>query len=192
VGGEVEARTSREELKAMLDHADNLMHRAYILCQTQSGLSVSDLLRLTVNNINEVEPGYIHLHLTRGKEKQLGFFDTFFGKMATSTLKEYLKMRKLNPASRRILCTPQNVRHFLARLSDRAGVSFRVGSHTLRKYFYTNLSLARVNSPAFNDTLIEYWMGHSLGKVKGAYFIPPMEEQLRLYKLAETRLEPNC
>jgi len=182
---------TREELKDMLDHTDNLMHRAYVLCQVQSGLSVSDLLRLTVNDINETEPGYIHLYLTRGKEKHLGFFDTFFGKTATATLKEYLKTRKLNPTSKLIPCTPQNVRHFLAKLSDKAGLDWKVGTHTLRKYFYTNLSLARVNSPAFNDTLIEFWMGHSLGKVKGAYFIPPVEEQLRLYKLAETRLEPD-
>jgi len=182
---------SREELKAMLDHTNNLMHRAYILCQTQSGLSISDLLRLTVSDINEVEPGYMHMHLTREKEKQLGFFDTFFGKSATATLKECLKAREnLKPSSRLFNCTPQNVRHFLARLSDHAGITYRVGSHDLRKYFNTQLKMARVNSPAFNDTLIEYFMGHSLGKVKGAYFIPPVEEQLRLYRQAEARLDP--
>ena len=183
---------SREELEAMLDHANNIMHKAYILCQTQSGLSVSDLLGLTVSSLNEVETGYMHLHLTRGKEKQLGFFDTFFGRTATSALKEYFKGRKnLKPSSLVFPCTPQNVRHFLAKISDHAGVTFRVGSHDLRKYFNTQLKMTRVNSPAFNDTLIEYWMGHQQGKVKGAYFVPPSEEQLRLYKLAEERLEPN-
>ena len=42
-----------------------------------------------------------------------------------------------------------------------------------------------------DETLVEYWQGHSLGKVRGAYFIPPVQEQLRLYKLAEQRLEPT-
>ena len=75
-------------------------------------------------------------------------------------------------------------------MSDKAGLDWKVSSHDLRKFFATNLKLARVNDPAFNETLIEYWQGHSLGKVKGAYFVPPVEEQLRLYKLAEQRLEP--
>jgi len=180
---------TREELKAMLDHTDNLMHKAYILCQTQSGLSVSDLLKLTVNDLKDEIEGYIHLRLVREKEKQLGFFDTFFGKTATAALKEYFKTRKnLKPSSPVFPCTQQNISYFLAKISDRAGVTFRVSSHDLRKYFNTQLKMARVDSPAFNDTLIEYWMGHSLGKVKGAYFIPSVEEQLRLYKLASQYL----
>ena len=60
-------------------------------------------------------------------------------------------------------CTARNVNKFLKALSFRAGLSW---------------------------TLIEYWMGHKMGKVKRAYFVPPVEEQRRLYMMAEERLEP--
>ena len=44
-------------------------------------------------------------------------------------------------------------------------------NHGQRKYFNTWMKLARLN-----ETLVEYWMGHSLGKVRGAHFIPPVKE----------------
>jgi len=185
---------TREELGCLLNQAGKLLHKAYILCQSQSGLSVSDILKLTYGDVqSQIEKGsdHIHLRLLRGKEKQLGFFDTFFGKMATATLREYLSTRKdLKEADRLFPCTSRNVNNFLKQLSSKARLEWTVSSHDLRKYFATNLKLARVNDPAFNETLFEYWQGHSLGKVKGAYFLPPVEEQLRLYKLAEPRLEP--
>lgn len=185
---------TREELGLLLKYAEKPLHRAYILCQAQSGLGVSDLLRLTWDDVKrQVENGsdHIHLRLLRGKEKQLGFFDTFFGRMATKALTEYLLTRReLEPSSRLFPCTARNVNNFLARLSGEAVLDWKVSSHDLRKYYATNLKLARVNDPAFNETLIEYWQGHSLGKVRGAYFVPPVEEQLRLYKIAQQRLEP--
>ena len=185
---------TREELGCMLNQTTKPLHKAYVLCQSQSGLSISDLLKLTYRNVrSQIEKGsdHIHLRLLRGKEKQLGFFGTFFGKIAAEALREYLSTRKnLKEADSLFPCTARNVNSFLRRLSSKAGPEWTVSSHDLRKYFATNLKLARVNDPAFNETLIEYWQGHSLGKVKGAYFLPPIEEQLRLYKLAEPRLEP--
>jgi len=185
---------TREELGRLLEATRQPMHKAYTLCQAQSGLSVSDLLRVNYGVVaDQIEKGsdYIHLRLLRGKEKQLGWFDTFLGKMSVEALKKHLMTREgLKGSSRLFPCTARNVNSFLYRMSVRAGLGWSVSSHDLRKFFATNLKLARVNDPAFNETLIEYWQGHSLGKVKGAYFVPPVEEQLRLYKLAEPRLEP--
>ena len=185
---------TREELGMLLDACRRPMHRAYILCQTQSGLSVSDLLKLVYSDIKsqiEKNKEYIHLRLLRGKRKELGYHDTFFGKMATQALREYLATRRnLKPEDPLFPCTARNVNKFLRTLSFKAGLDWIVTSHDLRKFFSTQLKMTRVNDPAFNETLIEYWMGHALGKVRGAYFIPSVEEQLRLYKLAEERLEP--
>jgi len=184
---------TREDLRALLGACRKPMHRAYILCQVQSGLGVSDLLKITYDLVeDQLKKGasHIHLRLLRGKRKELGWFDTFFGRMATQALREYLATRRdLISSSRLFPCTARNVNKFLKALSFRAGLGWTVSSHDLRKYFSTRLKTARVNDPAFNETLIEYWMGHSIGKVKKAYFIPPVEEQLRLYKLAEERLE---
>ena len=171
------------------------MHKAYVLCQAQSGLSVSDLLRVSYGDVaKQLQNGadHIHLRLLRGKEKQLGFFDTFFGRASVEALRQYLHTREEKESSRLFRCTARNVNSFLERMSEWAEISWRVSSHDLRKFFATSLKLARVNDPAFNESLVEYWLGHSLGKVRGAYFIPPVEEQLRLYKMAESRLEPEC
>jgi integrase len=185
----------REDLNRLLEVATQHMHKAYTLCQAQSGLSVSDLLRVTYGDLaNQLLNGadHIHLRLLRGKEKQLGFFDTFFGRMSVEALRQYLHAREeLEESSRIFPYTARNVNSFLGRMSERAGLGWRVSSHDLRKFFATSLKLARVNDPAFNESLIEYWQGHSLGKVRGAYFVPPAEEQLRLYNLAEPRLEPS-
>lgn len=184
---------TREGLRTMLDCTEKLAYTAYILCQVQSGLGVSDLLGLSFQDVKrQLEAGldHIHLRLLRGKRKELGFFDTFFGRLSTRALRRYLSGREgLKQHDRLIPYTARGVNKFLKRLSYGAGLEWKVSSHDLRKFFATNLKLARVNDPAFNEALIEYWQGHSLGKVKGAYFVPPVEEQLRLYKLAEKRLE---
>ncbi len=75
------------------------MHQAYILCQAKSGLSNSDLLAIQYGTSlveassvkKQVEAGadHIHLRLLRGKRKELGFFDTFFGTMSTEALRRY-------------------------------------------------------------------------------------------------------
>jgi len=59
-----------------------------------------------------------------------------------------------------------------------------------RKFFSNSLKTAHLGDPAFNDSLIEYWMGHSLSRTQGAYTAPSIEDQLRLYILAEPRLNP--
>jgi len=185
----------REDLGRLLEVATQPMHKAYTLCQAQSGLSVSDLLRISYGDVaKQLQNGadHLHLRLLRGKEKHLGFFDTFFGRASVEALRQYLHIREgLKESSRLFPCTARNVNSFLERMSGRAVFGWKVSSHDLRKFFATSLKLARVNDPAFNESLIEYWQGHSLGKVKGAYFVPPFEEQLRLYKLAEPRLEPS-
>jgi site-specific recombinase XerD len=177
---------TREDLGRLYEAARRPMHKAYILCQAQSGLGVSDLLRVPLEEVaKQVESGqdYVHLRMLRGKEKQLGFFDTFFGTMAVEAIKEYVMQKELEDVL--FPCTSRNVRDFLQRLSNKADFECAVHSHRLRKFFLTNLKMA-----GLNETLVEYWMGHKLGKVRSAYFKPPMDEQLRLYKQAEKRLEP--
>lgn len=179
------------------------MHKAYILCQVQSGLSVSDLCKLTLSSSeasifgnlgHQLDEGadHVHLRIQRTKQKKVGHFDSFFGRLATEALREWLQEQgSLRLSSQLFPCTCRNINKFLERASCRAGLPWKITSHNLRMYFSTRLKMTRVNDPAFNDTLIEYWMGHSLGRVQRAYMVPPVLEQMRLYKLAETRLEPT-
>jgi len=173
----------------MLKAARFPMHRAYVLCQAQSGLSVSDILRVSFGDVaKQVEEGadIIHLRMQRAKRPELGWFDTFFGRMATETLKEYLSTRSPKPTDRIFQCTSRNVNYFLSRISVDAGLDWKVSSHGLRRFFNTNLKLAGVN-----ESLVEHWMGHSLGRVRSAYLVPPVEEQVKLYRKAQDMLEPE-
>jgi len=174
----------------MLKAAQLPMHKAYVLCQAQSGLSVSDILRVSFGDVAkqlEEDVDIIHLKMQRAKRPELGWFDTFFGNMATKLLKEYLSTRhNLKPTDRIFPCTSRNVNYFLTRMSTDAGLDWKVSSHSLRRFFNTNLKLAGVN-----ESLVEYWMGHSLGRVRNAYLVPPVEEQVKLYRKAQDMLEPE-
>ena len=81
--------------------------------------------------------------MLRGKEKQIGQFDTFFGRMAMQALKEYLvAQRDLTPQSWLFPITDRAVRKFLKTFSLRAGLEWTVSSHDLRRYFNTQMKLA--------------------------------------------------
>ena len=112
---------TRDDLRRLIEACRNLRHKAYILCQAQSGLGVSDLLNVKYGDVaSQLKKGadHIHLRLLRGKEKQIGQFDTFFGRMATQALKEYLATRKnLKPSDRLFPITDRAVRKFLRTLS---------------------------------------------------------------------------
>jgi integrase len=68
----------REELTALVKEAESKpAYKAYILCQVQSGLSISELLRLNVADVKDQLDGeYIHLMLLRGKTEGTGGYST--------------------------------------------------------------------------------------------------------------------
>lgn len=203
---EITAEHYGQLIQAVSGSTERPMQKAYILCQAQSGLSVSDLLRITLRSSEasifgdigtqlETDADHIHLRIFRAKEKQVGHFDSFFGKLATEALRIWIKDAKRRPKFRRAKqrlfpYIPRTINEFLYRASARAKLPWRISSHKLRMYFSTSLKMTRLNDPAFNNDLIEYWMGHSLGRTRGAYMAPPIMRQLELYKAAENRLEP--
>jgi len=186
---------TQEELGRMVKAVEDDTYRAMILAAAQSGISVGDLTQLTFNSTspaygtiakqltNHHGLGIIHVRLTRRKTNIT--YDTFFGKATFEALKT------LNRTKGTIFpITPRHFERIVKKAAEDAGVEGSVTPHSLRKYFATRLKLTRINDPAWNDTLIEYWMGHAIPKVKAAYFIPPVEEQAKLYLQAEPRLAP--
>jgi len=161
------------DLKAVCEVAEPMI-KAYVLCAKDSGMSISDMLRL---NLDWESPLYgslkqqliegrtpLHLHVVR--EKTAISFNTFFGPDAIQSLKEW------EPPSKRLFsCTDKTIRNRLRHASQKAKLSYVLQSHSLRKYFSTYLKLAGVN-----EALVEHWQGHSLGAVRGAYFFPQTEE----------------
>jgi len=177
---------TREHLRQLLDVSKKAKQRAIVMCQAQSGLGVSDLFGLTYGQVRpQLDEGrdHIHLRLLRGKEKQIGYFDTFFGAQAVGYLRKYIESRKTwRDEDKLFPVSPRGYNKVLEMLSRRAKLPFTVSTHLLRKFFSTYMKLGA------NETYVEYWMGHSLSRVRGAYFNPTQEVQLEKYKQAEPNI----
>jgi len=182
-----------EELRAMVDVCEDeqdTLTKAWLLCQAESGMSNVDVHKLELESrwCRSPEFGYVgeqlkngtvplHIHIVREKTMAsgLGWYDTFFGKHAIDALKEYVdfsKPRLFNVSSRTIQLK-------LRAISIKAGIATKeapVRPYDLRKYFNTRLKLG-----GMNESLVEYLMGHSLGRVRAAYFVPPVLELRKVY-----------
>lgn len=186
---------SAEELGRMVLACEDTVYSTAMLAQAQSGLGEAELLSVsweqespdlgTVRKQLDSGADYVHLRFDRGKTGVT--FDTFFG---PETLRW---MRKSDfPKGRSAVFDfhattwQQRVR----KVQAKAGIPGIVTPHCLRKFFSNQLRLSRVNDSGWDPLIIEYWMGHGLGHVKEAYFVPPVSEQVRLRILAEPRLIP--
>ncbi|WP_309492729.1 tyrosine-type recombinase/integrase [Candidatus Hecatella orcuttiae] len=177
---------SREELRAMCDLADP-RGRAYVLCQAQSGLSEADLLALTYGAVKtELEAGKRPVYLRLRRQKTQGWFETFLGRDACSALQAYFQEDGKPSAEERVFpISDRTARRLVTGLAAEAGVDGQITCHSLRKWFNTMAKLAGVN-----EAVVEYMMGHSLGRLRVAYFIPPRPELERAYLKAEPYLSP--
>ncbi len=192
---------TKDEIKKFMEFG-NLRLKAQVLFIRDSGLSKQDLANLRYGDIREgIEAGkdFIHLRLMREKEKT--WFDTFIGPEAVNALRNYLSIRKsgtekippedLNdesPLWRRqtkevSAQTDDEIECEFVRCARRSGLLGKVSPHLIRKYFNTTMKLAGVN-----DSLVEYWMGHTLPRVKSAYLVPSIDEQMKIYQRAYLKL----
>ena len=169
---------NRTELKTVCEAADPLT-RTWILCQKDCGISIADLLRLSLDTPSPVygtvkqqlREGRVPVHLHIVREKTATAYDTFLGEDAVEALNEW------QPSSSHIFpVIDKTVRNHLRRTSKTAKLGYRLLPHSIRKYFNTYMKLS-----GMNESLIEYLMGHSLGEVRGAYFVPPVEELAKVY-----------
>jgi len=182
-----------KELRAMVEICDDekdILAKAWILCQAESGMANIDLhkLELRSKSCHSAEFGYIgsqlkdgtvplHIHIIREKTMAsgLGWYDSFFGERAVEALNDHVDFSK----PRLFDFSDRTIQLKLREISMKAGIATEkvpIRPYDLRKYFNTCLKLA-----GMNETIVEYMMGHSLGRVKGAYFVPPVVELRKVY-----------
>lgn len=185
------------ELKKMCILADkegDLVIEAWILCQSNSGLSITDLLTLNWNQQSsefgtirhQIEKGITPIHIEIRRQKTGERTDSFFGPNAIEALKKYTLSNGGSMNGRIFKISVRSIQAKVKNLAIRAKVttdSFPITPHKLRDYFDTYMTLAGVN-----HELVKRMMGHSLGKVRGTYLTLGSNKQMEgipISKLAE-------
>ena len=171
--------------------------KLWIVSQKDSGISGGDLIGMNLESESstygtihdQLKSGQVPLHVTvmRGKVPTAGFYDAFFGEEVYDSLQQAEIKERIFDLSIRY------VQILLPKYARQAGVKGpQITPHSLRKYFNTYTKIGVRNYGA-TEALVEYWMGHSLGKTRGAYFTgaaaPPVEEQQKIYLSAYPMLQ---
>ncbi len=128
---------SKEEVKKMIEGADNLKSRLIISMLYSSGLRVSELVNLKVDDLDFNEKiGWVR----KGKGSKDRIFSV--SENLAGELKEYLGMKA---DSRKYLfsiekpLTTRNIQKIIKGTRARAGINKKVTPHTLRHSFATHL-----------------------------------------------------
>ncbi|MBS3084690.1 tyrosine-type recombinase/integrase [Candidatus Pacearchaeota archaeon] len=126
-----------EEIKKLIESANNIKHRLIIKLLYGCGLRVSEIVNLKVNDLNFVEE-LIKINLAKGKKDR-------FVKIPSSIkdeLESYLKLNKHNtlfPSNRGGKLTKDTIQKIVQNSAKRAGIKKRVYPHLLRHSFATHL-----------------------------------------------------
>lgn len=152
----------KEEIVKMLNAAKSQGYRTAILFLKDSGLRVSDAVRLKWKDAEDMGEGFWSFKILTRKRKVMA--TPFVGPETTEAL-EMLERKdeRIFPVSRKALSNA------ISRICSRANLK-EVSAHSLRKYFNVELQAARVPRE---------WRYQMMGKKTGAY------DENRIRKLFE-------
>jgi len=170
---------------------DKPVYKSIAASIVQSGLSISDLLALTYQDIKEeFEKGITPLCLSLTRKKTGIAFITFLGNWSVNLLKDYLADRKLEDETPIYNISSRAVHAYFHKIARKFAGNFRgrnpYSPHSLRAAFRTFLSDHKVD-PLY----IEYWMGHKTPEQQSAYINKSRESWRQTYlEQAEPWLTP--
>lgn len=128
---------NKEEVKSLIDGADNLKSRLIISLLYSSGLRVSELVNLKVEDLNFSDnTGWVRKG-KGGKDRLIGL-----SSLLCEELKSYMESRGAGNVyvfSREKPLTTRNIQKIIKGTRERAGISKKVTPHTLRHSFATHL-----------------------------------------------------
>jgi len=162
-----------KDLKAMATKANPAI-KAWILCQSNCGLANTDLLSLNGSTTSseygtiksQLKKGEVPIHIEIRRQKTGEKTDTFFGPNAIDALHEYLAEGENGRLFRMSMRSIQQKVKALGINAKVATEEVPITSYSMRKFFNTYMKLAGVN-----ESIVERWMGHSIGKVRSAYLV---------------------
>jgi integrase len=166
-----------KDLKIMAAKAEadsNPAIKAWILSQANSGLANTDLLSLCGSTSSseygtiktQLKKGVSPIHIELRRQKTGEKTDSFLGPNAIDALQEYLSSGENGRLFRMSMRSIQQKVKALGINAHVATNEVPITSYNLRKFFNTYMKLAGVN-----ESIVERWMGHSIGKVRSAYLI---------------------
>lgn len=191
-------KVNAEQVKVLVDHARTPRDRAIILSLFQSGMDVSTLCSLRVGDVAEGLAEDEHpLKLELYRPKTGVEFYTFLGKDSVEAVKAYvadLKARGVQLQHDTSLflkergkegLTTNLVQNMMREVAVKAGFvdkknngrSFNpLGPHALRESFGSIMTNSGVP-----DTVVDFWLGHSIGEMAEAYKGVQFESLKRMY-----------
>jgi integrase/recombinase XerD len=151
---------SPEEVTRLIEGASNLKHRTMLMVLYATGLRRAELARLKVSDIDS-RCMVIHIHEGKGqRDRDLPMtpklLDALREYWRWSRSKVYLFPSPWSPSDREEPITPKSIYNACKEAAARAGLTKRIGAHTLRHSFATQL----LDSGADLRT-IQYLLGHS-------------------------------
>ena len=151
---------SPEEVTRLIEGASNLKHRTMLMMLYATGLRRAELARLKVSDIDS-KCMVIHIHEGKGqRDRDLPMNPKLLEALRVywrwSRSKVYLFPSPWSPSDREEPITPKSIYNACKEAAARAGLTKRIGAHTLRHSFATQL----LDSGADLRT-IQYLLGHS-------------------------------
>ena len=143
----------KDEVKKLIDSTDNNKSRLIISLLYSSGLRVSELVNLKVEDLN-LQKGIGWVRKGKGgKDRQI-----IISNNLANELKEYLENKKENiyVFSKEKALTTRNIQKIIKRTKERAGINKKVTPHTLRHSFATHLL-----EQGTDIRMIQVLLGHS-------------------------------
>ncbi len=145
---------NRSEIKALLNAADNLRDKVIIQLLYATGLRVSELCKL---NVNDIEEEKVFVHLGKGSKDRIVFMDENTKKLVKKYIKERKKEKNaliLNKYGERM--SQRSVQSIVKKYAEKANIEKDVTPHTLRHTFATHLLQNDADIVVIKDLL-----GHS-------------------------------
>jgi len=175
---------TKEELAQVIDLAYMPWHGAFMTLTKDCGISLQDMLALKAIDgspiygsiADQLKKGQVPIHLQIVREKTKFKYSTFLGEDSFEVLNNTSIFPDLASYNKKLFpYADSTIQDAMKTLGDKLEwKSFT--PYSLRKWFRTQLTLSDMN-----EALIESMMGHSLGKVKEAYLVPPAQKLMEIY-----------
>jgi integrase/recombinase XerD len=154
---------SKEEVKSMIESTTNLKHRTILSLVYSSGLRMSELLGLTVNDIDSSRMVICILQAKGFKDRTVPLSEKIL-ELLRQYYKAYRPKEYLIEGINGKQYSPESVGRIVKRAAKKVGITKRVTTHTLRHSYATHLLESGVDL-----RYIQVLLGHNSSRTTEIY-----------------------